>query len=469
MRLRRLAAGFVAIVLACTAFVSPALADGGATPAAPDVTKVQQILQLLQQTYKDPVDLNKAIDGAIKGAVQSLGDPFTDYFTAAEYQAFMSSLNGQVVGIGAFVDKAGSYIQITKPIEGSPAEAAGLRAGDIVLEVDGVSLKDMALDLAVTHIRGPEGSTTHLKIQRDKQVFTVDVVRKLVQLKMVHTKMLDGGVGYLQLDQFSEDSPKLVADAVATLKKQGAKGLVFDLRNNPGGYLNAAWTIGSMFVPQGQPVVRVDQPGQLEMLYNSSGALTGLPVAVLVNENTASAAEIVSGAIQDYKVGPLVGVKTYGKGTVQQIYGLKDGSGIKITVAEYLTGGGHHVHKIGITPDFVVQPYQIDPQREQDLTLTRGLFQFSVGLDVLLLQEHLDDLGYKVKAEDGFYSVFTKNAVEDFQKDFGLPVTGYVDTTTVQTINQAMHQTAMQRHNNLPDPQLDKALQLVQLQIKGGN
>lgn len=425
------------------------------------------VLMVMTRWYREPVDMTTVLKGAINGAVNSVNDPYTNYFDDAAWTAFQNSLNGEVVGIGVFVDFKDHYIFVSKPIPDGPAEKAGIKAGDVIIEVDHKSTLDVPLEKAVTQIRGAVGTPVHLKLRRpsEQREFEVDVTRALVKMPTIESKMLDGQVGYIHLLQFAQDANRKFEDAYLVLKGQGAKGVVLDLRGNPGGYVDQVQQIASHFIKPGQPVIHEVSRGQ-EQAVNSVPVTNpiDLPVVVLVDDNSASASEILAGVMQDYKVAPIVGVKTFGKGTVQQLLKIQAGGGIKVTVAEYLTPNHHHVNGVGVTPDTVVQPWKPDDERAKPVKLTRALHVNMVGYDVLLLQERLNDLGYKQLYENGYMDGWTVGDVEAFQKDNGLDVNGVVDTQMVAKLNDLVASKVV-KDRQQKDPQMDKALELLKAKL----
>lgn len=434
-------------------------------------TKTDEMFQRLRIVYdvvnawhKDSADLDKFVNGAIAGGIEALGDPYTQYFSPEDFGGFLDSLNGNFSGIGAYLEKVGNYVVISSPIKNSPAAKAGLQAGDRILEADGVSLVGKTTDEAVAQIRGQAGTVVELKIERpaENSTFTVKVTRANINLPEVEWKMLEEGIGYIELSSFGDDAVNDFYKAVNDLKAQGAKTLVLDLRNNGGGYLDAAVDIASAWVPEGKPVVwEVGKEGKKSL--DSTGRAIGLPVVTLVNQGSASASEILSGALQDYKVGPLVGVKTFGKGTVQQILTLLVGGGIKVTIAEYLTPNERHVHGIGLTPDYVVELAKPNQERTAPMEFKRALSAPMTGLDVLYLQYRLQDLGYDVDAT-GFFGMKTVEAVAAFNEQNGLGTQGEVTEKTVDALNERVkaHTATLK----LEDNQLTKALELAREQLK---
>jgi carboxyl-terminal processing protease len=443
-----------------TLTVGAALADDR-TDAA--FSRLRGVFDTVQVWHKDGADLDKFVSGAIKGGLEALGDPYTNYFSPKDLQSFMGSLNGTFSGIGAYLDLEGQYVIVSTPIKGTPAFRAGLQSGDRILEVNGVNIVGFTTEKAVPLIRGEVGSSVTLKIERpsEQRTFTVTVKREVISIPEVESKILEPAVGYIQIATFGDDAVTGFYKSVDQLKSQGAKSLVLDLRQNPGGYLDSAVQIASAFIPEGQPVVWELTKGGKTAL-NSRGLLIGLPVVVLVDNGSASASEILAGAIQDSGAGPLVGVKTFGKGTVQQILNMLDGSGMKVTIAEYLTSKEHHVHGIGLTPDYVVENAKPDLERIKPMEFKRALTTSSVGLDVLYLQYRLQDLGYNVDT-DGFYGLKTTDVVKEFEVDNYLPSVPMVDPLFIDTLNQKVAEHAKKAATK--DLQLEKALELARAKV----
>lgn len=456
---KKLVAVLATLVLTLTLTLGGASAADGLEQM---MERVGTVYQVVAAFHKDGADLDKFTAGAIKGGLEALGDPYTNYFTPSEYDDFISSLNGLYSGIGAYLEQEGNYITISAPIKGGPAFRAGLLTGDRLLEVNGESLVGVSTDKAVTKIRGEAGTSVTLKIERPSQhtTFTITLVREKISIPEVDSKMLDGGVGYIQLNSFGDDVVRLFYEAVTSLKQQGAKGLILDVRQNGGGYLQAAVDIASAFVPQGQPVViEVGKGGPQRVV--SSGRLIDLPTVMLVDGGSASASEILAGAIQDHGAAPLVGTTTFGKGTVQQIYSLLAGGGMKVTIAEYLTPKERHVHGIGLTPDYVVENPAPDPDRVGPLELKRALYPSSTGLDVLRLQYRLQDLGYTVETT-GFYGLNTSDAVNKFAHNRNLPL-DFVGQAFVQALNKEVAERGTVAASK--DLQLEKALEVLQTKL----
>ena len=317
-------------------------------------------LQALEATINKYFFLEKADnetlqEGLYKGLLSALDDPYTEYYTAEELEELMQDTEGIYFGIGAYVglDSLTSLPKISGVIGNSPAEEADLRPNDLVYEVDGTSTYGLTLTEAVNLIRGPEGTQVELTIVREGagDYLHVTLTRRKVETPTVEYEMLEDDMGLISVSEFDDVTVDQFADALATIKGSGAKGIILDLRGNPGGSLSAVVSMCRMILPEGMIVYTEDKSGKRsEYTCDGSRKLT-LPLVVLVDMNSASAAEIMAGAIQDHGLGTLVGTTTFGKGIVQQIVPFKDGSAVKITISAYFTPSGKNIHGIGIVPD----------------------------------------------------------------------------------------------------------------------
>lgn len=331
-----------------------------------------QVYDLVKSNYVGNVDPNKAVEGATKGLVESLGDPFSAYLSSSEKQSLDQELSGQFEGIGAELTLKDGLITVVSPLVGSPAEKAGLKAKDILLKINDESTDNMDLDTAVGKIRGKKGSTVKLTLARagvDKPI-DLTITRDNIQVKSVEWKMI-GNVGYISMNQFGDDTVNLADAAVKDLITKNPKAIILDLRNNPGGYLYDVPPIAGLFLPPSVVVKEKYKDGKEDQLSSSDVPLVpNLPMYVLVNGGSASAAEILSGALQDYGRAKLIGEKTFGKGSVQIIKDLSGGSALRITIAEWLTPKDRAINKIGIEPDIKVIDQKTD---SSDPVLSKAL------------------------------------------------------------------------------------------------
>ena len=306
---------------------------------------------LVKEDFYQKTSDEKLVDGAIKGMFSGLDDPYSQYYTKSEFEKLKEQTSGSFVGIGVYISPTSDddSITIIAPIEGSPAEKSGIKAGDKILKVDGkvVSAKDS--DKAISMIKGKKGTEVELTIKRGEQIFDVKVKRDEIVSKTVEGKVLEDNIGYIKITSFSEHTNKEFKKVLDTLKESSIKGLIIDLRDNPGGLLNVCKDIADSLIGEGTIVYTKDNKGKTEYLKSDKEKL-GLPIAVLTNEGSASASEILTGAIIDNKAGISVGTTTFGKGLVQSVRELKDGTGYKLTTAQYFTPNGEYINGKGIKP-----------------------------------------------------------------------------------------------------------------------
>jgi carboxyl-terminal processing protease len=324
-----------------------------------------QAWDLVHQDYVDqPLEDTKLVQGAIRGMMEALGDPHSGYWTPQESADAAMSMQGEYDGIGAYVDIRGDYLTITKPIPGFPAQLAGLQIGDQIIAVDGEDVTGMDPDLVrMTKVMGPAGTDVKLTIRRPdvEQPLEFTITRAHIVIPSVTSKMLDDNIAYIQISVFGDNTATDFHDQLSQLMAQNPSGIILDLRDNGGGYLEAGIAIASEFIDHGTIVSEQYGDGSIDPHDAIPGGLaTSLPMVVLVNGNTASASEIVAGAIQDDGRGQLVGVLTYGKGSVQNWIPLSDGGTARITIAKWLTPNGRTIDKLGLTPEVVVEMTQAD-------------------------------------------------------------------------------------------------------------
>ncbi|HEY2421391.1 MAG TPA: S41 family peptidase, partial [Neobacillus sp.] len=319
--------------------------------------KLYNAYDTLKNGYYKNLNQQKLINGAIKGMVESLDDPYSDYMSNDEAKSFHSSISSSFEGIGAEIQEKDGHIQIVSPIKGSPAEKAGLKPNDLIISVDGKSLQGMTSTQAVTLIRGKKGTKVELSIQRpgtDTPV-AVSLVRDTIPIETVYGEMVDNEIAKVQVTSFSTNTANELVTTLNDLQKKGMKGLVLDLRQNPGGLLDEAISISSMFVPKGKIVVKEqDRKGKITEVPSKNTGNPDLPLVVLIDKGSASASEILSAAVKESAGVPLVGEKSFGKGTVQTASDFSDGSNLKYTIAKWLTPNGNWIHKKGIKPDYEV-------------------------------------------------------------------------------------------------------------------
>ncbi len=381
-----LAGGFVAGRLSYSqglvipGLAGPTTAQTG-TPAdlAETFVPFWQAWTIVHQEYVDqPVKDVDLMQGAIRGMLAALGDTHTIYQSPSESEISDTSLSGELEGIGATVDPDPNGLKIVSPLPGSPAEAAGLLPEDLIVMVDGKELAGMNYYEAIGLVRGAAGSKVHLSIVRagEDEPLEFDVVRARITIPSVESKMLAGEIAYVKINSFGEQTAGELNDALTTLLKQSPRGLVLDLRNDPGGYLDTAIDVASQFLPNGAVVMREKYGDGHEEVFNAKrgGLATEIPMVVLINKGSASAAEIVAGAVQDNQRGVVVGETSYGKGTVQQLHRLQQNAGvIRVTIARWLTPTGKSIDKVGIAPNTIIELTPEDAAADRDPQLDKAV------------------------------------------------------------------------------------------------
>lgn len=335
-----------------------------------------------QYVGKGNLDREKMVHGALQGLLGALDDPYSVFFPPDESKKFIEDVSGSFEGIGAEIGMRNKQLTIIAPLKGSPAERAGLKTGDFILRINDTDTPNIALEEAVSKIRGPKGSEVTLLIMREgfDKPEEFKLKRGVIKVPVLSLEMKDG-VNYLQLYSFSRDSSAEFRKAVRQIQQSGSSRLVLDLRNNPGGYLDAAQDIASQFIPWGDPIVIEEYGNGTRETLKSRGynSLRNVKVVVLINEGSASASEILAGALRDNLGVKLVGQKSFGKGSVQDVEELKDGSSVKITIAKWLTPKGYTIAEVGLEPDVKVDmpegenPDNKDPQLDKALEMVKGL------------------------------------------------------------------------------------------------
>ncbi|MBL4936304.1 S41 family peptidase [Clostridium sp. YIM B02515] len=362
---------------------------GGTTIGAQQFTdaskfqKMFEVRHLLNKLYDGKIDDNALVEGAIKGMTAALNDPYTVFMNQKEYEAFSSQTEGAYSGVGIQIEVKENNIVVVSTFEDSPAKKAGILPGDVIEKVNGTDVTGKEYDKAVTMMKGKEGTNVDITVLRNsKDTHTYAVKRSKITIDTVSGEMLSNNIAYIKLSMFDENTGKNFDSKLKELKDKGAKGLVLDLRQNPGGLLTTCVDVVSNFIPKGKTVVStVDKNGNKDVRESKGGLAVGMPLVVLTDGLTASASEIVSGAVRDYKIGTLVGEKTFGKGVVQTVVDTGDGTALKVTMAKYYTPNGENIHKIGIQPDVKVEypedllkkPYSrsSDPQFSKALELIK--------------------------------------------------------------------------------------------------
>lgn len=344
-------------------------------PADLDYADVEEVYDALKTYYDGNLDVNDIKNGLKEGLASATGDPYTVYLSEAESKQFLSDLNGTFTGIGAELGIENELLIIVAPLDGFPAQKAGLRAKDIIASINGEDTFGIKVEEAVTKIRGPKGTDVTLTIIRDSQRFDVTIVRDEIIVPSVTSEVRDG-VGILRISRFAEDSVELASAAARSFTEQNINNIILDLRNNSGGYLDGAVKIAGLWLKD-KVIVQTKQAGQVVDTQRSSSTATldGLNTIVLVNEGSASASEIVAGALQDYGAARLLGQTSFGKGSVQELKQFKDGGSLKVTIARWFTPNGRNIDTDGISPDIEVVPSEEDITSGVDTQLESALVQ----------------------------------------------------------------------------------------------
>lgn len=320
--------------------------------------KIEYIEAILDKYYLNEIDDEKAVEGAIEGYIASLGDPYTEYIPKDEMEEYTEQLIGNYVGIGIYMVKniEKNTIEVLQPIKDSPAEEAGILPGDTIISVDGIKYDGDSMDVAADSIKGEEGTTVKLEILRKQETKFFEITRKKVATNPVLAEKLDNNIGYLEITSFDEGTADNFKTKYENLKSQGITSLIIDLRNNGGGLVSEALQITDYIIPKGKEIlVTVDKNKKEEITKTEEDVLIDMPIVVLVNEYSASASEILAGALKDNEEAKIIGTTTYGKGVIQQLLTLKDGSGLKVTIEEYYTPDRTKINGVGIEPDEKVE------------------------------------------------------------------------------------------------------------------
>ncbi len=333
---------------------------------------IHRVYEHIQQYYVEDVEADKLIDGAIRGMIDSL-DKYSSYLSQERYEEMQMEMKGEYGGVGIVITIRDNKTTVVSTFKGTPSYDADVKPGDIIRKVDGTETEGYALDAVADMIRGAEGTRVVLTMYRpdEDREFEVELVRAIVEIPYVEYQLRDDKIGVVTITQFAEDVGSKTYNAMRTLERQGAEGIILDLRFNPGGLLREAVNVSSVFIPRG-PVVHVaDRSGVVETLNtNVRYQQVKLPLVVLVNEGTASGSEIVAAAIQEHETGILMGSTTFGKGTVQTIIPLVDGSALRLTTAKYYTSMENSIHEEGVLPDIQVeQDYETEEDEQLDAAI----------------------------------------------------------------------------------------------------
>jgi carboxyl-terminal processing protease len=427
-----------------------------------DLAKVNQAYELILSRYVEQVNSETLVEGAIQGMLTVLDDPYSVYMNKETAQQFSQALESSFEGIGAEVGMVDGKIVIISPFKNSPAEKAGLKPNDEILKVDGKSVEGLDLNKATLKIRGKKGTKVKLEIERKglKEPLAIEVTRDEIPLETIHAsvKKQDGkNIGYIEITSFSQETAANFKEELISLEKKNIEGLVIDVRGNPGGLLVSVEDILKEFVTKEKPFIQIEQrDGKKERHFSNLTEKKDYPVAVLVNKGSASASEILAGALQEAAGYKLVGETTFGKGTVQQAVPMGDGSNIKLTLFKWLTPDGNWIHKKGVKPDieinqpaiFDTHPIQVEEPLREDMNNEQ----------IKNAQEILAGLGFAPGRTDGYFSSETTTAVKAFQQNNDLQPTGKIDAKTAAKLEEEALKEMKKEKNDI---QLQTALRLI--------
>lgn len=431
-----------------------------------DFEKIQTVYDTLMSDYYQGVESETLIEGAITGMTESVGDPYTQYLNVEESSSLNESISASFEGIGAEVMKQGDNVMIVSPIAGSPAEKAGLQPNDIIVKVDEQELSGMSLNEAVSYIRGEKGSEVVLTIKRGETTFEVTLVRDTIPVETVLYQLdkENPTIGSITITSFSSPTYEDLVMAIEDLREQGATSFVFDVRQNPGGLLNAGLSISNLFLENGDIILQTQEKDQAPVSIVADDKTMGSfkvtePSVLLVDEGSASASEILAGAVSESGNVKLIGTKTFGKGTVQNVATFDDSSELKLTIAKWLTPSGEWIHEKGITPDIEVSLPEYANLLLIDSSKTYQLGDVSA--EVENLEKVLDALGYSVEDTDGYFDESTQEAVKEFQTDTKLTVdgkvTGETSTQLVESLRKLIDENDTQYEAAIKELQSSKS------------
>ncbi|UUV99261.1 S41 family peptidase [Vagococcus luciliae] len=424
-----------------TVFVYESKGKAQTASTQDNLDNIADLATLIQQGYIKDVDSKKLYEGAMKGMVAAIDDPYSTYFTAEEAKGFEEDINGNFEGIGAVMSMTNDLPTVAEPpIKDSPAEKAKLQTGDTILKVDDKSIEGKSLSDVVKLVRGEKGTDVKLEIKRGTETFPVTITRDVIPVESVTGKIDEKNkdIGYISISSFSSSTSEEFDKVVTQLRKEGAKSFVLDVRGNPGGMLDQVEKISSRFLKDGQTIVKFESKLEDDEEHKASKKLDGgdkitEPTVLLVDENSASASEILAGAFIDSANIDVVGTKTFGKGTVQTVIPMNDGAEIKLTIKKWLTPSGKWINKKGVEPTIKVEKPSYIQHKLIDTSLTYQLG--SINENVKIINEYLKILGYDVDDSDT-YNEKTEQAVKSFQEKNKLEVTGTADEKTVRELEK---------------------------------
>ncbi|MDR0570638.1 MAG: S41 family peptidase [Clostridiales Family XIII bacterium] len=434
---------------------------------------LKEYVKLIARDYKDNVDYKLLMDGAFAGVADILGDPYSEYYLDIDKaKDFLSSANGLYEGVGVSVEVTEAGVRVISALPGSPAAKAGIRSGDVLVEVDGASLAGKTEAEALAMLRGPVGAPLKLLVRRDGADVPFSLVRDVVRATSVYYGLTRGGIGYVQITSFDDDTDKEFLEARDALSKQGASALVLDLRDNPGGVMETMLNVADMLLPPGATVTHLTRKGLIRDSYKTPGKnYKKMPLAVLVNGGSASASEMLAAALQDNKAAVLVGTTTYGKGVGQTVADLDDGGILKLSTFYFLSPNKRDIDKAGVTPDYIVD-IPTEPKAGALMEAYKAFAPMTektkpalgdVGLNVFGAQQRLKLMGHAVPTNAAMDGA-TASAVARFQSAEGLYSYGVLDYSTARRLDAACLEF-IARAGKGADTQMAKAAELLEKSV----
>ena len=458
----RILAWVLIIFLACANFSYAAEPTKTFRNLNERVNYLKDIIQYIQENYAGEVSEEAMMEGAYKGLFEAL-DPYSKYFTPEELAVFDQMSSGTYSGIGATIGIENNQMTIIDLIERGPALKAGLKPGDAILTIDDKEAKISAFENSINMLLGKPGTKVKLSIKRSevKEILVFNITREVIHLPSVKARITEDNIGYIQIIEFNEKVSEEVEKILADFEQKKVKGIILDLRNNPGGLIDESVNVADFFVPKGQ-VVKIVFKNKSYQTYSAMKENIKKPLVVLINEGSASASEIVAGAIQDTKTGTIIGTQSYGKGTVQSIAPISNGGGIKLTIAKYLTPNGRVIDGVGIKPDIIINNYnKLDfsklnnfvPMIEEKTAETGDK-----GLNVYGAQQRLQWIGYIDVKASGIMDEATVEALKKLQTATSLTASGILDGETILKLEE---QVVQMMKDSVEDLQLKKAIEVI--------
>lgn len=441
------------ILTLCLAMViEPAFA---AQPVTLDT--FQTVLQNVETNYYKPVTRDALLQASLKGMLESL-DPYSEYYSAAEYKSFTDSLEGSFVGIGIIVNEHPYYIHVSQVYPNSPAQKAGIKKDDVIYSINGQDVTPLTFRDRIDKLLGPENTSVTLGVLRGTEKLTVTMVREKILINPIEYKLMDNQVGYIRILEFTSNSSKYFEEAITALQKQKIKSLVLDLRDNPGGDIESVLRISEWLVPKNTTLITVKYRVG-EDSYRSERNPIGIPLAVIINGNSASGSEMLAGIVKDNKAGTVIGTKSYGKGVAQSIYDLKGGEsgGYKMTIAEFFTTALVKIQDAGIMPNIIIdQPKPFTEENLKNLAVVGDPLPVKLGgagLNVIAVEQRLTLMGYTM-ATDGIYD----QKLSDTLNQMGIDLNGILTQEEANKVKTIFDQTAQLAKEDL---QLKKAIEVL--------